>query len=199
MTAPGDGLGESAHGDETNAPAAGSRAAGQPDPEAPWEPPAPPPTADYPPPAYPPPGYPTEYQAGHPGQYAQPVPPPSGYEQPPGYGGPPGPPQFVGPPAGYAPSSYSGGYYPDHQGGFGPGGTMQPGINGLAIASLVSSFTGLFCCIGSIVAIVLGTISLDQIKRTRQDGYGLAVAGIVIGIATLLVGLIIAMFALHSR
>ncbi|MGB8388959.1 DUF4190 domain-containing protein [Mycobacterium sp.] len=206
MTAPGGGLGESAHDDETTPPAAGSQPSEQPDREAPWEPPAPPPTADYPPPVYPPPGYPpgypTEYQAGHPGQYAQPAPPPPGYEQPPGYGGPPylpGPPQFGGTPAGYTPPSYAGGYYPDYQGGFGPQGTIQPGINGLAIASLISSFTGLFCCIGSIVAIVLGTIALDQIKRTRQDGYGLAVAGIVIGIATLLVGFIIAMFALHSR
>jgi hypothetical protein len=76
---------------------------------------------------------------------------------------------------------------------------MQPGMNGLAIASLISSFTGLFCCIGGILAIVLGTIALDQIKRTRQDGYALAVAGIVIGIATLIVSLIVMIFALHSR
>jgi hypothetical protein len=46
---------------------------------------------------------------------------------------------------------------------------------------------------------VLGTIALDQIKRTRQDGYGLAVAGIVIGIATLVVTLIVMIFAVHSH
>jgi len=72
-------------------------------------------------------------------------------------------------------------------------------MNGLAIASLICSFTGLLCCVGSIVAIVLGTIALDQVKRTRQEGYGLAVAGIVIGVAGLLVYLIVAIFALHSR
>ena len=81
----------------------------------------------------------------------------------------------------------------------GPRVPCSPGRTGLAIASLISSFAGVFCCIGSIVAIVLGAIALDQIKRSRQDGYGLAVAGIVIGIATLVVTLIVAIFALHSR
>ena len=41
--------------------------------------------------------------------------------------------------------------------------------------------------------------ALDQIKRTRQDGYALAVAGIVIGIATLIVALIVMIFAVHSH
>lgn len=70
-------------------------------------------------------------------------------------------------------------------------------MNGLAIASLISSFTGVFCCIGGILAIVLGAIALGQIKRTHQDGYALAVAGIVIGVATLIVVLIVAIFAMH--
>jgi uncharacterized membrane protein YidH (DUF202 family) len=74
---------------------------------------------------------------------------------------------------------------------------MQPGMSGLAIASLISSFTGLFCCIGGILAIVLGAIALGQIKRTRQDGYALAVAGIVIGVATLIVNVIVTIFALQ--
>ena len=68
----------------------------------------------------------------------------------------------------------------------------------MAIGSLISSFTGVFCCIGSIVAIVLGTVALDQIKRTRQDGYALAVAGIVVGVATLLINVIIAVVAVQS-
>ena len=83
--------------------------------------------------------------------------------------------------------------------GYGHQEAMQPGMNGLAIASLISSFVGVFCCIGAIVAIVLGTIALGQIKRTRQDGYALAVAGIVIGIATLIVGLVVAIFAVRSH
>jgi hypothetical protein len=56
-----------------------------------------------------------------------------------------------------------------------------------------------FCCIGAIVAVVLGAIALDQIKRTRQDGYAVAVAGIVIAIATVIVWLIVAIFAAHSH
>jgi peptidoglycan biosynthesis protein MviN/MurJ (putative lipid II flippase) len=56
------------------------------------------------------------------------------------------------------------------------------------------------CCIGSIVAIVLGAIAVRQVKRTGQDGFGLAVAGIVIGIATLAVTLVFVIFAgMHTR
>ncbi|EUA50227.1 hypothetical protein I553_9517 [Mycobacterium xenopi 4042] len=73
----------------------------------------------------------------------------------------------------------------------------QPGTNTLAIASLVASFIGLLCGIGSIVGIVLGAVALNQIKQTRQEGYGLAVAGIVVGVATLLVNLIITIYALR--
>ncbi|WP_156664575.1 DUF4190 domain-containing protein, partial [Mycobacterium sp. 852002-51057_SCH5723018] len=112
--------------------------------------------------------------------------------------GQPGP--APAPPGGYGPPPYPGGYpdgyypVPDYQ------GAMQSGTNALAIASLISSFTGFLCCfIGSIVAIVLGVIALNQIKQTRQAGYGLAIAGIVIGIGTLVVFLIIAMFSMHSR
>ena len=185
MSAPGGGFGEGAHGDEASPAPAGGRGPEQPAWQPPWDPPA----ADYPPPAYPPPGYPAEYPP--------PVSPPPGYGQPPGYGGPPyppGPPQFGGPPPGYGPppypGGYPGGYYPtDYQG--------QAGTNGLAIASLVSSFTGFLCCfIGSIAAIVLGAIALSQIRQTREEGYGLAVAGIAIGVGTLVVFVIIALFSI---
>jgi uncharacterized membrane protein len=73
----------------------------------------------------------------------------------------------------------------------------QPGTNGLAIASLITAFTGFLCCIGSIVAIVLGTIALDQIKRTRAEGFGLAVAGIALGVAGLVIALVIGIFAMQ--
>lgn len=184
MTAPGGGFGESAHDDEVNPPA-GSGGWQQPDWQPTWEPPAPP--AASPPPAYPPPGFPPGHPAGYAGHYPPPVPP---YQ--------PGP--FGGPPGGYGPPAYQGSYYPgpNYQPGYGPAGAMHPGTNGLAIASLVASFTGLFCCIGSIVAIVLGIIALEQTKRNRQEGYGLAVAGIVIGIAALVVNVIIVYFALHG-
>lgn len=198
MTTPGGDFGESGHDDEANpSPARGG--AESPDVRTPYQGPWEPPAADYPPPAYPPLGYPAQYHSGYAAQSR-----PPGYEQPPGYGPPPsqpGAPQFGGPPAGYGTPRYPGSYYPpaDYQGGYGPHGVLQAGTNGLAIASLISSFAGVFCCIGSIVAIVLGALALGQIKHTRQEGYGLAVAGIVIGVATLVVNLIVVLFALDSR
>jgi Domain of unknown function (DUF4190) len=175
MTAPGGEYGEA------HPPTSGGDGSEQPQWQAPW---APPPMGDYPPPGYQPPGY----QAGY-SPY-----PSSGYEQP-GYGPPPGYEQPR-----YGPPPYPGGYYPapDYSGGYGTQGA-QAGMNGLAIASLISSFAGVLCCIGSVAAIVMGAIALDQVKRNRQDGYGLAVAGIVIGIATLVVNLVVVMFAMRSH
>jgi uncharacterized membrane protein len=95
---------------------------------------------------------------------------------------------------GYGPPSYPGGFYPgpDYLGGY---GAIHRGMNTMAIVSLISSLVGIACCIGSIVGIVLGTMALNEIKRTREDGYGLAVAGIVIGIATLVVYLVLVIFS----
>ncbi|MCV7257471.1 DUF4190 domain-containing protein [Mycobacterium shimoidei] len=137
----------------------------------------PPPSAGYPPPAYPPPSYPP------------PGGPPPGYA-PGSYGGSPYPP----PPADYRASA--GGYgappqpggYPDYTGGYG----QPPTTNALAIASLVASLIGWVFCLSGVVGIVLGAIALNQIKQTRQQGYGLAVAGIAIGVVVLVVYLIAA-------
>lgn len=178
MTAPGAGPGEGAHDGKADPPAFEQPGAGPA-----WEPPAPPPLGDYPPPAYPPPGYGAEYGSG----YRAPYPPP-GYQ-------PPYPPQFGNT---YGPAQHPGGHYraPDYLGAYGPQATS--GTNALAIASLVVSFTGVLCCIGSFVAIALGVVGLNQIKETRQEGFGLAVAGIVISVATLVVNVIAMMFMLHS-
>lgn len=192
MTAPGGGFGEGGHDDNTDSPPTGGEASEP----APWESPA----AESAPPAYPPPG-PTDHPPGYPPSYPPPVPPPPGYEQPPGYFGPPYPmaPPPYGGPSPYGAHGYPG-YYPppDYQGGY-PTQAAVPGTNALAIASLIASFTGLLCGLGSIVAIVLGAIALDQIKRTRQEGFGLAVAGIVIGIATLVVILVVVLFTLRTH
>ncbi len=176
MAAPGGG-----RGDEADRPP-GDGGPEQPSWQPPWEPPA----AEYPPEPYSPLSYPPAYPADYPPAPGY-GPPPSGYGPPPGYPPPPG----FGPP-GYP--EYPGGYYG------GPDYGVSAGTNGLAIASLLASFTGFFCCvIGSVVAIVLGAVALNQIKQTRQEGYGLAVTGIVIGVATLVVFLIIAMFSIHSH
>ena len=103
------------------------------------------------------------------------------------------PPQASGgyppPPPGFAPPPESGYPYPV---GYGYP-TQQAGTNSLAVFSLVASVVGLvpFCgFIFSIIGIVLGAIAIIQIKRTRQGGYGLAVAGIVVGVASLVISVV---------
>lgn len=90
-----------------------------------------------------------------------PPPPPGGY----GYQPPPTPDGYGYPPPG--PSPYGG--YPQSR-----------GTNGLAIASLVCALLGWICGIGPIVGLVLGIIALNQIKKTGQEGRGLALAGVII-------------------
>ena len=133
------------------------------------------------PPAYP---YPAPGAFPPPGQ-AAPGYPPAG-EFTPQYGGYPPPPP---PPPGYAPAPEYGMAYPAGY-GYPPGYPPQTGTNKLAIGSIVASVIGLLCGIGSIVGIVLGAVAINQIKRSREDGYGLAVAGIVIGVASLVFSII---------
>ncbi|KUH98512.1 cyclophilin [Mycolicibacterium acapulense] len=75
---------------------------------------------------------------------------------PPPYGGPP-------PPYGYPAQQHSYGYPPPRQ------------TNTLAVAALVCAFV--FAPLG----IVFGHVSLSQIKKTGEEGRGLAIAGLVIG------------------
>jgi hypothetical protein len=108
--------------------------------------------ADYPP--LPPAVYPSPYAAPYPSPY----PPPTGYPYPPAY-------------PGYAVDPYDP-YRP----------TKPPGTNGKAIASLVTSLAGLMLCgLPSIAGIILGIVAMRETKRTGQDGFGLAVAGLAIG------------------
>jgi hypothetical protein len=51
----------------------------------------------------------------------------------------------------------------------------------MATAALVTGLGGLVIGISAPVAIVLGIVALRQIKRTGQDGRGMAIAGLVIG------------------
>lgn len=138
------------------------------------------------------PSYPDYQQPGGfppPGQPGPNFPPPVGYPAPGGYNqqyAPGQPPPLPGyPPPEYG-TPYPGGY--PYQPGYPP--PAQAGTNKLAIGSIVASVLGLLCGIGSIVGIVLGAVALNQIKRSREGGYGLAVAGIVIGVASLLISII---------
>ncbi len=97
---------------------------------------------------------------------------------PPGYGPPPASPGFgygYGYPSGYPPYSYS---YAE-----------IPKTNGLAVASLVCSFFFWIYGIGALLAIVFGFIARSQIKHSggMQRGRGMALAGIIIGFAGLVI------------
>jgi hypothetical protein len=84
-----------------------------------------------------------------------------------------------------------------------------PETNGLAVGSLATSIAGvvlgvplaLVCYLGLLIpiaGIVLGTMALNRIKWTNQQGRGLAIAGIAVGATTvvLLVALVIVVMAL---
>jgi hypothetical protein len=64
--------------------------------------------------------------------------------------------------------------------------------NGLAIAAMVLGILWVYW-IGSILALVFGYVARDQIKRSGQQGDGMAIAGIVlgwVGIGFLVIGLV---------
>ena len=73
-------------------------------------------------------------------------------------------------------------YY--QQGGYYPPPPPPRGTNGMAIAALICAFV--FAPAG----IVLGVIARNQIKRTGEDGRGLATAGLVLGVVFTVLGLI---------
>jgi hypothetical protein len=72
---------------------------------------------------------------------------------------------------------------------------MPRRTNSLAIAALC-------CAIGvviagpfaSIPAVVLGSMSLRQIQQTGEDGHGLAMTGVVLGIIGTLISVIVIIF-----
>lgn len=188
MTGPGEDYGDKSHDEAAPFPQGQQPRPWQQYPHPPVDPQAP---VNYP--EYPPP-YPR-----------QPPPvPPYGYPPPP-YGGPPG----HGGPMGYGgPPGYPVPYDPYQAYQVGPSET-----NGLAIASLSTSVAGvvlgiplaIFCYIGLLIPIVgavLGAVALSQIKRTNQQGRGLAIAGIAVGAVTTAVLLVIWVgvmtVALHS-
>lgn len=110
---------------------------------------------------------------------AQPAPPPTSYAQGPGSG------YFgVWPTTPYAAMPYA--------------TYATRATNGLAVASLVLGILWIYW-IGSVLALVFGYVAMIQIRQRSEGGYGLAVAGIVlgwvgmgIGILTLAIGLIVA-------
>ena len=80
----------------------------------------------------------------------------------------------------------------------GSGPPTSPGINGLAIASMICSVTWTYGPT-SILAIIFGLIAKRQIRERGQSGGALATAGIVIGSIGLVVAVVlIAVFVLAA-
>ncbi len=71
---------------------------------------------------------------------------------------------------------------------YGQPATGPAKTNVLAIISLVSAF------FVSLAAIITGHIALSQIKKTGEQGRGLAIAGLIIGYIGFVVGLIVIIF-----
>ena len=70
----------------------------------------------------------------------------------------------------------------------------SPKTSGLAVASLICGIVGVCTCgIGGIAGIVLGIMAMGRIKRSggQLGGRGLAVAGLVVSIIAIIVGLAI--------
>lgn len=159
------------------------------------------PTQEQPP--FPPPsGQPDQPGYGQPGS-EQP-----GYGPPPGYGQPAyGQPTYdqQGQP-GYGPPGYDPYGQPGYQQGYGQPGYSAGGYpqayarrtNGKATAALITGVSTLvlsWCCgfgILGVVAIVLGVKARGEIRMSggRQDGDGMALAGIITGAAAIVIGLL---------
>lgn len=130
-----------------------------------------PPTNPTPAPGYPGaagyPGYPAP--AGYPGAAGYPGYP--GYPAPAAY--PPGAPGYPGVPPTPA--------YPMPVGAYAGYGAPVTHTNGMAIASLVVSLTGLGCGIPGVVGAILGHVARRQIRERHEAGDGMALAGIIVG------------------
>lgn len=65
--------------------------------------------------------------------------------------------------------------------------------NGMAVASLVLSICGVVFTlplIGSVLGIIFGFVAKEQIKKSKEQGDGMALAGILIGGIPLVLGIL---------
>ncbi|MFC7280204.1 DUF4190 domain-containing protein [Paractinoplanes rhizophilus] len=100
------------------------------------------------------------------------------------------------PPGSVPPPVYGQPVYPPAPGypGFPP--PADPGINGFAIASLVSGIAAIILPCIAPLAVIFGVVALNQIRGRGQRGRGLAIAGFVTAGAGVLVTLGIFVLAL---
>lgn len=71
---------------------------------------------------------------------------------------------------------------------------VGPPVNAQAIWSFVLAQFGLCCCFPAIPAIICGFISLSQVRKRRERGRALAISGIILGFAGLLLGVLSAVY-----
>ena len=81
----------------------------------------------------------------------------------------------------YGGAGGAGGAYPPPPPG---GGFEEPKTDGVSVASFILS---LLCCTG-LIGLILGFVGLSRTKGGQRKGRGFAIAGIVLGIVSLLVG-----------
>jgi hypothetical protein len=103
---------------------------------------------------------------------------------------PPPPPPPPGPPPGYVPYTYGQPY------------AVAPRKNGLGIASMVLGIVAVVIpCfwifqIPGVIAVVFGAVALSQLKKhpEKYTGRGMAVAGLVLGLVSLVIMLLFIAF-----
>ncbi|MRG61277.1 DUF4190 domain-containing protein [Agromyces sp. CFH 90414] len=64
--------------------------------------------------------------------------------------------------------------------------------NTLAIVSLIASIAGIVIVyfIGSVVGVICGHIAINQIKKTGEQGRGMAIAGLIVGYVGIVLSII---------
>ncbi|MBO2453564.1 DUF4190 domain-containing protein [Actinomadura barringtoniae] len=109
------------------------------------------------------------------------------------------PPYGPSDPYGYGPDAYGGGYGPPqpsvqhHYYGAPP--PMMPPTNGMATAALICGIAGIVVCgLASPLAIIFGHISRGQIRRTGEQGDGMALAGLILGYIVTVLWLLVVLF-----
>jgi Domain of unknown function (DUF4190) len=93
-----------------------------------------------------------------------------------------GAPKYGQPAAGYGPTQF----------GPGPYGRTGRGTNSLAIAALCCGIGQILAGpLAGIPAVILGFMSLGQISRTGEDGRGMAITGLILGIVGLMLTVLV--------
>ena len=141
-------------------------------------------------PTYGTPATPPAYAADPYGAPAAPAASAYGAPAAPAYGAPAAP-AYGAPAQGYpnAPYGYAAPTYPAAGTAYGAYPTQK--TNTMAIVSIIASAAAVITGISAIVGIICGHIALGQIKRTGENGRGLAIAGLIIGYIFVGIGLLL--------